>query len=345
MACRMRPMKVISIALNEKEAYEAFLKAHGADFHQSWAWGEFQEKIASRGRFWALAVVEGDQWLGALLVVRHRLPFGLSWFSVARGPVLRDSKSGSSAPIWEILWDTLHALARKEGAVFVRLEAPESFPIALEKPWRKAHAHYQPEWTLKLDLSLSEEELLQQMKPKGRYNIKVAAKRVAVRFSHRSEDVSAFYAILKQTSERDGFAPHSEAYYQEWVLCAQAQNWGGLFVAEVEGKIVAGILITFYGDTATYYYGASDYHYREAMAPYLLQWTAIQEAKRRGLKWYDFLGISPPGDGDHSWKGVTAFKEKFGGMKVHYPPAQEYVFRLCWYWLIRFRKWWRRTRD
>ena len=29
------------------------------------------------------------------------------------------------------------------------------------------------------------------------------------------------------------------------------------------------------------------------MAPYLLQWEAMQEARHRGMKHYDFLGIAP----------------------------------------------------
>lgn len=34
---------------------------------------------------------------------------------------------------------------------------------------------------------------------------------------------------------------------------------------------------------------------RKHMAPYLLQWEAILEAKRRSLSVYDFLGVAPPG--------------------------------------------------
>ena len=77
--------------------------------------------------------------------------------------------------------------------------------------------------------------------------------------------------------------------------------------------IAAGIFV-FHGDTAIYYYGASssDREFRKHMAPYLLQWFAIGEAKKRGCTTYDFLGIASPGSVDDRLAGVSAFKEKFG---------------------------------
>ena len=88
--------------------------------------------------------------------------------------------------------------------------------------------------------------------------------------------------------------------------------------------------------TAVYYYGASSDEYRNVMAPYLVQWTAIQEAKKRGCETYDFLGVAPPFDGaqdlrddvvDHPWAGVTSFKKKFGGEGVEFSEPFDLVLR------------------
>ena len=93
--------------------------------------------------------------------------------------------------------------------------------------------------------------------------------------------------------------------------------------------MVGGIIVTFFGDCATYYYGASDHEYRELMAPYALQWHAIREAKKRGCRLYDLFGVS--GEGDGAWgarlSGVTEFKEKLGGEHVHYMKTRELAFR------------------
>jgi lipid II:glycine glycyltransferase (peptidoglycan interpeptide bridge formation enzyme) len=42
----------------------------------------------------------------------------------------------------------------------------------------------------------------------------------------------------------------------------------------------------------------------------------ILDAKADGLKYFDFWGIAPPDQPDHSWAGLTGFKKGFGGEVV-----------------------------
>ena len=118
-----------------------------------------------------------------------------------------------------------------------------------------------------------------------------------------------------------------------------------MYLAEYQGegmdekKVIAGIIVTYYGDTAIYYFGASGNEYRNLMAPYLLQFHAIKKAKEKGLNWYDFLGIAPEDAGKgHSLAGVSGFKLKFGGKTVQYMKAKELVYKSFWYWVMRIRK-------
>ena len=121
-----------------------------------------------------------------------------------------------------------------------------------------------------------------------------------------------------------------------------------LYLAEYQGEIIAGIIVTFFADMAIYYFGASGNRHRNVMAPYLLQWVAMLEAKVRGIGWYDFLGIAPAGadgavDASHAWAGVTEFKCKFGGVRVDYMPAMELVYNWPMYWAMRCLKWVKRA--
>ncbi len=69
--------------------------------------------------------------------------------------------------------------------------------------------------TLELDLTFSSDELLAQMKPKGRYNIKLAEKQgVRVRKGDQLQDIESFIQLLEETLERDGFSGNSKFYYQ-----------------------------------------------------------------------------------------------------------------------------------
>ena len=69
------------------------------------------------------------------------------------------------------------------------------------------------------------------------------------------------------------------------------------------------------------------------MAPHLLHWRIIQEAKRRGFQYYDLWGI-----GEKRWPGLTRFKKGFGGEMVHYPPSIEIVYRPLRYRLYRLAR-------
>jgi lipid II:glycine glycyltransferase (peptidoglycan interpeptide bridge formation enzyme) len=61
-------------------------------------------------------------------------------------------------------------------------------------------------------------------------------------------------------------------------------------------------------------------------------WRAINEAKKRGCKLFDFYGASPADKPNHPWAGPTLFKQGFGSYRVNYLTAQDLV--LDWrYWI------------
>jgi lipid II:glycine glycyltransferase (peptidoglycan interpeptide bridge formation enzyme) len=327
--------QVIELSKKDRAHYEAFHnEAVSPDLHQSWEWGTFQQKVPGRGPVWRFAALDTeDKWVSTVQVIKYALPFGLCWLSVVRGPLYQEDLA------LEDLHAAIQSLGKKEKAVFIRYEWPRDVSPTLKKEWKRAHAYYQPRWTLLVDLKDSEEETLAQMKPKGRYNIKVARKKgVTVRETSNPKDVAAFYQVLKKTGGRDGFSIHSESYYQDFIMAGSKGEWASLFVSEYEGQVIGGILATFFGDTATYYYGASDHAHRKVMAPYLTQWTVMQTAKERGYKTYDFLGIAPPNEPKHPWVGITQFKCKFGGQQFKYGVPQEWVLKPFWYFLIKLRK-------
>lgn len=283
-------------------------------------WQSFQE--ASGRKTWVLES-SGAQ----ALVIQRAMPFGLNWLEVPRGPLFNAPED-----LTEMI-AKLKRLGEAEQSVFIRMSCYDA-QITQVPHLKVRNYDNHPSTSLVLDLGLSEEALLEQMKPKGRYNIKVAQKhnlRIAP-----SQEVTIFYNILCVTGERDGFKLHSQAYYQAMMekLGDQAQL---LVVYYQERPVAAGIFV-YLDEWGIYYYGASDHHYRNLMAPYLLQWEAIREAKRRGCKFYDFLGIAPQNSLRHRWAGVTDFKMKFGGSIVTYPQARELVLRPWWYFFYQVYK-------
>lgn len=166
-----------------------------------------------------------------------------------------------------------------------------------------------------LDLSQSFDDLLAGMKQKGRYNIKIAEKNgcTARHVEPTPENIEAFYWLLSQTTERDGFSANKKSYYER-LLADRGHPMEGLYFSFFGGKVVSAAILIRSGTTAIYYYGASssDPEDRKLMSPYLLQWEMIRSSKEAGCLWYDFLGIAPEGEETgHHLQGVTDFKSKF----------------------------------
>ena len=197
----------------------------------------------------------------------------------------------------------------------------------------------QPREILVLDISKSEEEILAGMKQKTRYNIKLAEKRgvhVTYNMKHvTQENIDKFLQLVKITSKRDKITSHPDAYYRQMFETIPSEILK-LYIAEYEGKIIAANLVLFFGKTATYMHGASDNEHRNLMAPYLLQWRQIQDAKAAGCTRYDFGGVKT-GDADKSWAGITKFKTGFSPATnaVEFPGSYDIVIDPVRYGLYR----------
>ena len=145
------------------------------------------------------------------------------------------------------------------------------------------------------------------MKQKTRYNIHLAEKKqLKIFISREKKHVQRFCELVKITAQRDKISVHLENYYKKMIEKIP-ENILKLYCAEYKGKIIAANLVVFFGNTAIYLHGASANECRNTMAPYLLQWQAILDAKNSGYKYYDFGGIKMS-DG---WEGITKFKLGF----------------------------------
>lgn len=159
-----------------------------------------------------------------------------------------------------------------------------------------------------------------------------------VPFTETSLDT--FYKILSETLERDRFSANSREYFRTFLQYLEKQQLGGLFFAKKEEEIIATGIFVFYKKTALYYYGASssDSAKRKYMASYLLQWKAIEEAKKRGCEVFDFLGIADPNDLESPLAGVTDFKLKLTDETREWPSSQILVLRKSAYLILRMKK-------
>lgn len=293
---------------------------------QSWAWGDLKDRFGWRPL--RLAVSEGSRIVAAAQSLLRRLPYR-SLAYVPRGPVFSDSDGRAG----EVLLQALHKAARRSGAIALKVEPP--WPDGAEaaawwagRRFRPTSQTIQPRRTIIVDLRPDEEAILAQMKPKWRYNVRLAARRdVAVR-QGTAADLPAFYGLMQETGARDGFAIHSPAYYEAAYTLFGPARHGALFMAEYDGQLLGALMAFAFGPLAIYMYGASSNRERQRMPNHLLQWEAMRWAKARGCTEYDLWGIPDlaPDSPSAALGGVERFKAGFGGEAVRYAGAYDYVY-------------------
>ncbi len=273
------------------------------EFLQSGLWLHFQE--ASGKKVYPL---ETSSFSGNGVV--HTLPIVGPYLYLPRGPITEERGAALKVPL-----QTVIAQAQSIGARFVRIE-PENAELLHEieqvSPYslHKAPHDMQPKEVFQIDITKSDEELLGAMKPKTRYNIRLAEKKGVRTFTTREKKYQeAFLDLITKTSDRKGITPHPRGYYEKF-FTALPEEVCQLFIAEYEDKVLAAHLVIFFDDTATYLHGGSSDFHRDLMAPFLLQWEQIKEAKRRNCSIYDFGGVKI-GEEHSSWAGITRFKTGF----------------------------------
>ncbi len=154
-----------------------------------------------------------------LLALTRKLGAGFSLCYVPHGPLSASTHNWSEYYLAEITRRLVAYLPA--GCVFIRYDLPWGRSAAEERPlkppFRRAPMDIQPASTVVLDLRPSEGSILAGMKAKTRYNIRLAEKRGVVVTVGALRDVEEWYALYRETAERDRIAIHSLAYYKRLV--------------------------------------------------------------------------------------------------------------------------------
>lgn len=312
-------------------SWDEFLEATPATgFMQTSWWSEFRVE-AGFDHFGAVLRHQGEI-LGGAVVQKYWWDDGMCFYYIPDGPVLPDNPQVARQVLETVLGAIDKRRASEEETVsHLRMEPRwEKLPEPLEN-WRRVPAfedpYMEPRDTLCVDLRPSEEAILAQMKPKGRYNIRLARRRgVEIVEDNSDEGVEDFFAIYEEMSERQGLNPKPFDYFESLVSYLSTNGKGSLLFAEYGGRRIATAIVVYFGGRATYFFGGSTGEHRNVMAPYLIHFEAMRKAKEMGCECYDFWGIAPTGASEHPWKDITAFKRKFGGHEVNLVPTLDHVY-------------------
>ncbi len=282
---------------------------------QTWEWGEFRKA-------WGNEVIRFP--FGQMTL--HKIPFlKLRLAIFEKGP-----------PPTKRMLETLYKFAKERSLILIKMEP--NVPVSIKslkgegKIKNFSHLIYKRDkftkllskfklvsgktilspTTLWIDLTKSEEELLKNLHPKTRYNIRLAKKKGVEVFEDNSDKAFEKYIQLtRETVKRQNFYAHTERYH--WLMWDYLHKLpisnhqppiARLLVSKYRNETLSAWILFVWKDFLYYPYGASSEKYKNVKANNLMMWEAIKYGRKNNLKIFDLWGRE-------EGKGFTRFKEGY----------------------------------
>jgi len=277
---------------------------------QSWEWGEFRKKTGKK--VIRLGAFEGKTLKATYQLTVHPLPkinYNVLYFP--KGPMPD-----------EVMLEALKKVGEKERAIFIKIEPniknnQDVVNFLLANGCQKGRPLF-TKYTFQLDLQKTEEQLLADMKPKTRYNIKVAQKHeVKIVEDNSPQAFENYLKLTAETTKRQKFYAHSEEYHRKMWSVLAPSGQAHLFLAKYQNQVLAADIFFVFNKILYYPYGSSTREHREVMAPYALFWEVIKFGQKMGCKVFDMWGTPGPNPSPRDpYFGFHRFKEGFSGELV-----------------------------
>ncbi len=319
-------MTVGEITPKEKAAYNKSV----SHIIQSWEWGEFRKKtgvdLVRLGHF------EGNKLVTAYQLTFHAVPIlGYTIGYLPKGPLPTKA-----------MIEAIKKVAQDKRAAFVKLE-PNLLIGKLGRQERRnklenlglveSKKSLFTKYNFLIDLTKKEDELLEAMHPKTRYNIKIAQKKgVEVYASEEDRDFETYLKLYFETTKRQKYFGHSPVYHRLMWQTLKPAGMTRVLIGRYKKKPLVAWMLFNFGKTLYYPYGGSSTEHKEVMASNLVAWEAIMLGKKMGLSVFDMWGaLRPNVPQNDPWYGFHRFKAGYGGEHVEYVGTYDLVLNASLY--------------
>ena len=307
------------LTIKDKEKYDSLI-IHPV---QTWEWGDFQ--ISQGHTVYRLGVFDKkDKIVSAFSVSFHKIPkTKFSIGTILRGPDITDD-----------ILDEVTKIAKTENAIFVKFE-----PNVINKKLghfrnlkKSPKVAFYPH-TFLVDLTKTETQLLEDMHPKTRYNIRVANRYgVEVKEETNDKGFEIYLKLLMATTKRQGFYLHNEKYHRDLWKKLKNTKMIHIMLASYQKETLSAVMIFKLKDQLFYPYGASLHTNRQVMAQNLLMWEVIKLGKELKCKTFDMWGcLGPNAKETKNGFGFHRFKQGYGGQLVEYVGTYDLVVNSTFY--------------
>lgn len=286
---------------------------------QSYQWGEFRKKTGVQVE--RLGLFVGGKLAETMQITFHQVPI-LNRFVgyYPKGSLPNEDQIAA-----------LDHLAKKYNAIYIKMEPNVKKTLEqldAENPNIQFLKKYQVEegralftrYTFELDLTPSEEELINKQSSKTRYNVKLAVKKGVKIIEDTSEQgLEDYLRILAETTKRQGFYAHTPDYFHKLWESLKDSGMMHIFKAVYENEVLVVWIVFVFNGVLYYPYGASSSLHREVMASNLMMWEVIRFGKASNCINFDMWGsLGPNPDPKSPWNGFHRFKKGYGGELVEF---------------------------
>src|SRR3989344_6059735 len=189
-------------------------------------------------------------------LIRHEMPFGKNSLYIPHGPeIFFDNISSGLKNEVDNFLKYLKELSKESKSVFVKMEPLSDIVVEsmFKRGMKKSKKQIQPSKTVIINLNLPEEDILERMHHKTRYNIRLAEKK-NLRLEE-STDIETFWGLLQRTARKDRVCSHTKDYYEKLLKffrnpLTDSGQAGELetkmFFVRHNGKRIAGAIVMLY---------------------------------------------------------------------------------------------------
>lgn len=136
---------------------------------------------------------------------------------------------------------------------------------------------------------------------------------IVVRFGAELDAMRAFYQLNLLTRRKHGVPPQPYPFFQSLWETLRPRGAIEVLLAELDRRVVAGMILLTYKDRVIYAYGASDQRYLRSAPNHALFDAAIGWSIERGYRSFDFGRTSPDN------QGLMEFKRQWGARCLPLP--------------------------
>ncbi|MFT0848494.1 peptidoglycan bridge formation glycyltransferase FemA/FemB family protein [Actinomycetaceae bacterium L2_0104] len=273
---------------------------------QSPDWDRFDRAVPGREP-WKKLVWQTDGETRAVISLTRMKGRGFTYLWAKHGPAW--SEPEPTVQEEAALREDLRRLVRgsERRVAFVRLHAH-----ALAPDLHELLQSVTFDRTIILDLTKDEDQLLSEMKKRGRRDVRKALRDTTLVAADETENAlevfPELYELLVETGERDSFGISPRITYERMLEALGPRNCR-LFTVRRQGRPLCWGIVTTTPTQATYYYAASSAEGRQAGAPDLLVWSMTCMLREAGIRSFDMMGIDS--ERAPQLAGVRGFKTKF----------------------------------